>query len=313
MLDLVVYGATGDAGRAVCRHLAQKQRGEPVKWAVAGRNRAKLEALVATLGGTGSVPAIVIADSDDAASLARMAEGAKVVFSAAGPYLRVGEPVIAACIEAGAHYADITGEVHWVGEMEKKYGARAAEKGVCIASFCGYDSIPSELSVFAARTALKLPPKRGDLFFVETAVALKAPGAPGAPRGTLATVLVSLGADRLVGFCRGWGAFVGSSQLGPSLRSLLGSACIGWSPHVGVFTFSHFMAWCNVPVVHKAFGGEGPLRYQDRQVRRVASPILSHHGCPPCAAAFGQDIDRSIYMRYISMYVSIYIYTSIYL
>jgi len=170
--DLVIFGATGNAGWAVCNHLALKQRGEPVKWAVAGRNRAKLEALVAKLDGT-SVPAIVIADSGDEASLLSMAMRAKVVFSAAGPYSLIGEPVLAACIEAGAHYADITGEVNWVGAMEKKYGVRATEKGVCIASLCGYDCIPSEVSIFAARAELKLPPKREELFFAESVVSIK--------------------------------------------------------------------------------------------------------------------------------------------
>jgi len=64
----------------------------------------------------------------------------------------------------------------------------------------------------------------------------------------------------------GWTAYVGPAQLRPALRSLMGAAAIGWSPHVGAFTYSHFMAWCNVPVIHKAFGAEGPLRFHDRMM-----------------------------------------------
>jgi short subunit dehydrogenase-like uncharacterized protein len=173
--DVIVYGATGDAGRVVCHHLANKQRGAPVRWAVAGRNRAKLDALVAKLGGT-STPSVVIAESGDAASLLRMAQSTAVLLTTAGPYLKLGEPVIAACIEAEAHYADITGEVHWVAEMEKKYGGRATEGRVCLASFCGYDCIPDEVSIFAARSAMKLPPNRKEMLFVESVVAASAEG-----------------------------------------------------------------------------------------------------------------------------------------
>lgn len=173
--DLVVYGATGDAGRVVCHHLANKQRGEPIRWAVAGRNRSKLDALVAKLGGT-STPSVVIAESGDAASLLRMAQSTAVVLTTAGPYLKLGEPVVAACIEVGTHYADITGEVHWVAEMEKKYGGRAAERRVCLASFCGYDCIPDEVSLFAARSALQLPPNRKELLSVESVISGSADG-----------------------------------------------------------------------------------------------------------------------------------------
>jgi hypothetical protein len=80
----------------------------------------------------------------------------------------------------------------------------------------------------------------------------------------MGTMLACLGIGRVLRFSRGWAAYVGSAQLRPALRSLLGSAAIGWSPHVGAFTLCHFMAWCNVPIIHKAFGADGPLRFQDR-------------------------------------------------
>lgn len=103
--DLVLFGATGDAGRVVCEYLANHQRAAaPVRWAVAGRNRAKLDGLVSALGGM-SRPAVIVADSGDAKSLRAMAEQATVVLTAAGPYHILGEPVVAACVESGTHYA----------------------------------------------------------------------------------------------------------------------------------------------------------------------------------------------------------------
>lgn len=265
--DLVVYGATGDAGHAISSYLANNQRGDPIKWAVAGRNKSKLEALVDKLGGP-SKPAVLIADSGDAASLLRMAERATLVCSAAGPYVLIGEPVMAACIEAKTHYADITGEVHWVGEMARKYEARAIERGVALASFCGYDSIPCSLSAHVARTSLKLGAKHEEQLFVECVSIL---GKGGVPHGTLMTALEALGVDRVLRFARGWAALAGHSNLLPSIRSMLGSACFGWSPQVGSFTLPHFMAWCNVPVLHRAYGGEGPLRFLDRQQLPIPS------------------------------------------
>ena len=125
--SIVVFGATGDAGRAVCRYLATKQGARPVKWAVAGRSKAKLEALVSSLGGS-SAPSVLLADACDASSLLRIAERATLVFSAVGPYSRLGEPMVKACLVARTHWADITGEVFWVGEMEAKHEAFVAAK-----------------------------------------------------------------------------------------------------------------------------------------------------------------------------------------
>ena len=65
--------------------------------------------------------------------------------------------LVVACIEASTHYIDITGEVHWVAGMRSRYGATAAEQGVCLLSLCGYDCVPNEVSVLAA--AARLPDK----------------------------------------------------------------------------------------------------------------------------------------------------------
>ena len=68
---------------------------------------------------------------------------------------------------------DSTGEVFWVSTMEAKYGAQAVEKGVCLASLCGYDCIPCEILIYNARAALKLPPKRQELLFAESVACLE--------------------------------------------------------------------------------------------------------------------------------------------
>jgi len=267
--SIVVFGATGDAGRAVCRYLATKQGARPVKWAVAGRSTAKLEALVSSLGGS-SAPSVLLADACDASSLLRIAERATLVFSAVGPYSRLGEPMVKACLVARTHWADITGEVFWVGEMEAKHGEAAAAAGVTLTSLCGYDSVPCELSLHVARKALKLGARHSELLDAEAVTQLNVPEGGGAPAGTLLTVLTALGSNAR-GLAKGYAAFARSNDesaaLWPVLRSLLGSLSLGWSPQAGCFTLAHFMFWCNVPVVHRSFGARGanPLRFRDRE------------------------------------------------
>ena len=178
--SIVVFGATGDAGRAVCRYLATKQGARPVKWAVAGRSKAKLETLVSSLGGS-SAPSVLLADACDASSLLRIAERATLVFSAVGPYSRLGEPMVKACLVARTHWADITGEVFWVGEMEAKHGEAAAAAGVTLTSLCGYDSVPCELSLHVARKALKLGARHSELLDAEAVTQLNVPEAPRRP------------------------------------------------------------------------------------------------------------------------------------
>jgi short subunit dehydrogenase-like uncharacterized protein len=72
-----------------------------------------------------------------------------------GPFAKYGSNVVAACAECGTDYVDITGEVTWAGQMRVSHGEAAKKSGARIISFCGFDSIPSDISIFAAIQALK--------------------------------------------------------------------------------------------------------------------------------------------------------------
>jgi short subunit dehydrogenase-like uncharacterized protein len=149
--DIVLLGATGFTGRVVAEHLlARYGAGSGLRWALAGRNPDKLAALRAELGAA-DLP-IVVADTDDAASMTAMAARAKVIATTAGPYQAHGEPVVAACAAAGADYVDITGETLWVRAMFA-YEAQAKATGARITPFCGFDSIPFELGVWVLQRA----------------------------------------------------------------------------------------------------------------------------------------------------------------
>lgn len=156
-LDLVLFGATGFTGGLTAEYLA-RHGGAELRWGVAGRSPEKLSALaerLANLGGEAPAPRRIEASLGDAASLEAMARSARVVATTVGPYSRWGEPVVAACVAAGADYADITGEPEFVDRIRRLYGPAAEGKGLRLVSCCGFDSIPHDLG--ALFTVRQLP------------------------------------------------------------------------------------------------------------------------------------------------------------
>jgi len=145
--DVVVYGATGFTGRLIAEYLNNEYGvGGDVKWAMAGRSQDKLEAVRDEMGISGDVP-LVVADAGNPASLEAMAKSAKCVCTTVGPYTLYGEPLVAACAEAGTDYVDLCGEPAWMHEMIGKYETKAMETGARIVFSCGFDSIPFDLGV----------------------------------------------------------------------------------------------------------------------------------------------------------------------
>ncbi len=153
--DVIVYGATGFTGRLVAEHmLATYGVGGDVRWAIAGRSRAKLEAVRGEIGAPADLP-IVIADAGNAASLSAMAKSAKVIITTVGPYQLYGEPMVAACVKAGTDYVDLCGEPAWMAAMIAEYHEVAKASGARIVFSCGFDSIPFDVGVtFAQEEAL---------------------------------------------------------------------------------------------------------------------------------------------------------------
>ncbi|SFP11730.1 Uncharacterized conserved protein [Geodermatophilus dictyosporus] len=145
--DVVLLGATGFVGRLVARYLAEAAPPD-LRVALAGRSREKLTAAAAELPAAGRRWPLLEADTGDPASLARLAGSTRVLVTTVGPYARYGLPVVEACARAGTHYADLTGEVLFVREAIDRFDALARESGARIVHAAGYDSIPSDLSVF---------------------------------------------------------------------------------------------------------------------------------------------------------------------
>lgn len=141
--DIVVFGATGFAGRLIAGYLDQHAP-KHLRLAIAGRDRNKLTDIAAALDRPFGK---LVASVDDPASLRAMAASARVVLTTVGPYARLGEPVVAACVAEGTDYLDLTGEPSFVDRIRANYEAAAHASGALVIHCCGFDSIPTDLGV----------------------------------------------------------------------------------------------------------------------------------------------------------------------
>ncbi|XP_053158517.1 saccharopine dehydrogenase-like oxidoreductase [Hemicordylus capensis] len=176
--QLVVFGASGFTGQFVVEEVARvaaedEMRGS-LRWAVAGRSKDKLEAVVERaaekLGKAElkSEVGIILCDVSDPSSLASMAKQTAIILNCVGPYRFFGEPVVKACVENGTSCVDISGEPQFLEGMYLNYNDKAAEKGVYIVGSCGFDSIPADMGVLYTRNNLK-----GTLTAVESFLTVK--------------------------------------------------------------------------------------------------------------------------------------------
>ena len=184
--DIVVLGASGFTGRLVVEYLAGKYpAGAPIRWAVAGRNREKLEKVIAGVCPAGQLPKVLVADSHDSNALRQLARDTRVVLTTVGPYAKYGSELVAACVASGTHYCDLAGEAQWIRQMIDKHQSDALQSGAKIVHSCGFDSIPSDIGVFylqrEARAASGAP--------CEEIVLLVKAIKGGASGGTLASML----------------------------------------------------------------------------------------------------------------------------
>jgi short subunit dehydrogenase-like uncharacterized protein len=150
--DIIVYGATGYTGRLVAEYLDQHYGAnnsggkDGPSWAMAGRSLTKLQEVRDEIGASEDT-ALIVANSDDPASLEAMCERARVVLTTVGPYQLYGDALVAACVKTGTDYADLCGEPGWMREKIDEHEAAAKESGARICFSAGFDSIPFDLGV----------------------------------------------------------------------------------------------------------------------------------------------------------------------
>ncbi len=158
--DLLVFGATGFAGALTAEYLAAHAPAG-LRWALVGRNADKLARRRAALAAVNPDCAgldLIECDVLDAVQLADIVPTTRAVITTIGPYIHYGEPLLAACAEAGTDYLDLTGEPEFVDSARLRYDATARASGARIVNCCGFDSIPHDLG--ALFSVGVLPPDR---------------------------------------------------------------------------------------------------------------------------------------------------------
>jgi short subunit dehydrogenase-like uncharacterized protein len=186
--DIVLYGATGFVGKLTAEYLARA--GGDVRIALAGRSTERLLAIRETLGESAQSWPVLVADASSPSTLHAMAAQTRVVVTTVGPYSRYGLPLVAACAAAGTDYADLTGEPPFIRDSIDLYHKQALDTGARIVHACGFDSIPSDLTVYALFRRAR-EDGAGELLDTDFVVRSFAGGLSG---GTLASMLEVLDA-----------------------------------------------------------------------------------------------------------------------
>jgi short subunit dehydrogenase-like uncharacterized protein len=126
---VVVYGASGYTGRLICEYLREYN----VAFVAAGRDAGKVKAsMEAHVPGIATADYEVVEVAHDVAALTDLFAGASVVCNTVGPFAVHGPEVVEACLAAGAHYVDTTGEQDWLITCEEAYGADFAAAGLLL-------------------------------------------------------------------------------------------------------------------------------------------------------------------------------------
>jgi hypothetical protein len=148
---VIVYGASGYTGRLICEYLREYH----VPFVAAGRDEAKLKtSMESNVAGIETADYEVVEVSHDVASLTELFGGASIVLNTVGPFSKWGPEVVEACLAAGAHYTDTTGEQDWLIKCDEEYGADFAAAGLLLAPGVAQMYTTGEI---AAEIALEKP------------------------------------------------------------------------------------------------------------------------------------------------------------
>jgi short subunit dehydrogenase-like uncharacterized protein len=126
---VIVYGASGYTGRLICEYLREYN----VPFVAAGRDKARIAEALDKVPGIDTVEHDIVEVSHDVEPLTELFSGASVVCNTVGPFAQYGGEVVEACINAGCHYLDTTGEQDWLITCDDSYGQRMAEAGLLLA------------------------------------------------------------------------------------------------------------------------------------------------------------------------------------
>lgn len=164
----MIYGANGYTGELIAREAVR--HGE--KPLLAGRTKEHIEPLAQELSCEWRVFDLQSPDLS----------GVTLVLHCAGPFIHTSGPMVRACLDAGVHYLDITGEIA-VFEAILTRDEKAKERGVMLVPGVGFDVVPTDC--LAAMLQAKLPDA--------TELWLAFSSRSGVSRGTLKTMIEGAG------------------------------------------------------------------------------------------------------------------------
>lgn len=130
----MIYGANGYTGKLTAKEAVRRG----MKPVLAGRNRADIETLARELD-----LEFRIFGLEKQQETEQGLAGLKLVLHCAGPFSVTSQPMISACLAAGVHYLDITGEISvFANAHEQNEQARHAD--VVLLPGAGFDVVPSD-------------------------------------------------------------------------------------------------------------------------------------------------------------------------
>jgi short subunit dehydrogenase-like uncharacterized protein len=142
MADILLFGATGYTGRLTAHVLARRG----ADFAVAGRNRGRLEQLAEATGG----PETRVASVGDTDALVDALADVKVLVTCVGPFMEMGATAVDAALRAGVHYIDSTGEGAFIEQLIATRSKLAQEAGIAMAPAMGFDEVPADCAATLA-------------------------------------------------------------------------------------------------------------------------------------------------------------------
>lgn len=152
--DLIILGASGFTGKYVLKEALKFLNNNQSfssfnSIAIAGRNPTKLAQTLIWASKPNPPPSlpILLADTTNPPSLRSLCSQTNLILNCVGPFRHHGDPVVAACVDSGCDYIDISGEPEFMERMEVSYHDRAVERGSLVVSGCGFDSVPAELGL----------------------------------------------------------------------------------------------------------------------------------------------------------------------
>lgn len=180
--DWLLYGASGYTGRRI----AEEARRRGLRPILAGRDALKIKALADRL----ECPARVF-PVRSARAIAENLGGVRAVLNCAGPFSATAEPMMDACLAAGVHYLDVTGEIAVIEAAAARHD-RAVTAGVSLIPAVGFDVVPSDC--LAGMLAERLP----GATHLQLALRLTGPPSPGTAK-TMLEALPRGGRARIAG------------------------------------------------------------------------------------------------------------------